>query len=161
MASRLAALAVAAAMLPAAGAAQGTPPRPLAQWEARLDGVFGASSAGQLGVGVNVWAGDYVRTGVLVAAGPSRRDGRTAVSGRVDVVARYLLDPFGEMRWGPYVGGGFSSAWDEPTRWHGYLLAVIGLEGPARRGWRPALEVGLGGGFRAGLALRRARVNAR
>jgi hypothetical protein len=37
-----------------------------------------------------------------------------------------------------------------------YLFAMIGAEGPERRGYAPALEIGLGSGVRASLILRRA-----
>ena len=152
---------VIAAAVPAAGVAQQVAPLPLRQWELRADGIFGSSSAGHLGAGVNVPAGDYTRVGVVVASGPARRLGRTEASARADFVARYLLYPFGEMRWGLYAGGGFTTVYQGASRLHGYLLAEVGVEGPPRGGWRPAFELALGGGFRAGVVLRRARSNAR
>ena len=156
-----AAFVLAVALAPAASAAQDVVLRPRVQWEVRADGIVGAASAGQLGVGVNVPAGYYIRLGAVAASGLSRLEGRTDPCARVDVEARYLLDPFGEIRWGPYAGAGFTTAWDRAERWRGYLLAVIGIEGPVRGGWRTAFEIGLGGGFRAGLVLRRARSNGR
>jgi hypothetical protein len=150
-----------AVLAPAVAAPQELVFRPRVQWEVRADGIFGATSAGQLGVAANLPAGYYVRVGGAVACGPSRRDGHADASARADIVARYLLDPFGEIAWGPYVGAGISAAWNQADPWRSYLLAIIGVEGPVHRGWRTAFEIGLGGGFRAGLALRRARSNSR
>jgi hypothetical protein len=82
-------------------------------------------------------------------------------SGRIDVVTRYLLDPFHEFRWGPYAGAGVSALWDRRANWRGALLLLVGVEGPARAGWRTSVELGLGDGARLGVVLRRARPNAR
>jgi hypothetical protein len=135
--------------------------QPRLQWELRADGLPGAGSAVQLGGGANIPAGYYLRVGVAAAAGPIWRDDRAAPSARVDFVARYLLDPFREIRSGLYAGAGFTSRWDDATHWRGYLLVVAGLEGAEMRGWRPAIEVGLGGGARVSVVLRRARRNGR
>jgi hypothetical protein len=76
-------------------------------------------------------------------------------------MARYLLDPLRQFKWGPYAGGGFTAQWDRRANWHGDLLVLVGIEGPVRAGWRPAVELGLGGGARLGVVLRRARSNGR
>ena len=90
--------------------------------------------------------------------------GAAVFSGRVDLATRFLLDPFHEFSWGPYAGAGFSAQflrWDRRTNWRGDLLVLIGIEGPAHAGWRTAVELGLGGGARLGVVLRRARSNSR
>jgi hypothetical protein len=133
---------------------------PPVQWEARADALFGSLATAQLGVGVNVPAGTYVRLGAVVAAGGAQRAGRTVATGRMDLVTRYLLDPFREARWGPYASAGVSVRRDD-AHWRGYLLAVAGIEGPVHGGWRQAVEIGLGDGFRVGIVLRRARTNGR
>jgi hypothetical protein len=102
-----------------------------------------------------------VRLGASLAAGPEWRDGQAVASARLDLTARYLFDPFHEIPWAPYAGGGFTSTRDDRARLRGYLLVVAGVEGPAYRGWRTAVEAGLGDGFRLGIVLRRARANAR
>jgi hypothetical protein len=131
------------------------------QFEARLDALGGPPAGAQAGVGLNVAAGYYLRIGADAAAGASSRDGATVASGRVDLVTRFLLDPFHEFRWGPYVGGGVTAQWDRRANWRGDLLLLVGVEGPARAGWRTAVEFGLGGGARLGVVLRRARSNGR
>ncbi|MFI5311515.1 MAG: hypothetical protein ACHQQ3_09800 [Gemmatimonadales bacterium] len=150
-----------AATAPSPVAAQDYAFKPRVQWEGRADGVLGPANSWQAGLGANVPADYYVRLGGTVAAGITQRGDRTVASGRIDAMARYLLDPVAEMRWGPYAGAGFSAAWDDGARWRAYLVALLGIEGPARGGWRTAIEVGLGGGVRAGLVLRRTRSNGR
>ena len=135
--------------------------KPRVQWEVRADGIFSSSSTAQAGAGLNVASGYYVRVGLVVAAGETASRGRMFASARTDFTMRYLLDPFQELHWAPYFGAGFSGAHDAATSWRGYLLALAGIEGPSHGGWRPSLELGLGGGVRAGIVLRRARTNGR
>jgi len=149
------------AAAPVSAPAQSEPFKPAVQFEARLDALGGPPAGVQAGVGANIAAGYYVRIGADAAGGASSREGAAVASGRVDVVTRYLLDPFHEFRWGPYAGAGFSAQWDRRTNWRGALLLLVGVEGPARAGWRTAVELGLGGGARLGVVLRRARLNGR
>ena len=153
--------AIALILAPAVALAQSDTFKPLVQFEARLDALGGPPAGVQAGIGANAAAGYYFRIGADVAAGASSRDGRAVASGRVDFITRYLLDPFHESRWGPYVGGGFTAQWDQRANWRGDLLLLIGIEGPAHAGWRTSVELGLGGGARLGVVLRRARSNGR
>ena len=146
---------------PARASAQSEPFKPAVQFEARLDVLGGPPAGAQAGVGANVAAGYYTRIGADLAAGASSHDGGVAACGRVDLAARYLLDPFHEFRWGPYAGGGITARWDGRANWRAGLLLLVGMEGPAHAGWRTAVELGLGGGARLGLVLRRARSNGR
>ena len=83
------------------------------------------------------------------------------IESRADFVSRFSLDSFRQSRWVPYAGGGlsgrFRSLADGGAK--GYLLVFLGIEGPLpdgkMSGWAPAVEVGLGGGARVGLILRR------
>jgi hypothetical protein len=79
----------------------------------------------------------------------------------VDAVARFLLDPFAEHRWGPYAGGGVSVRFDAHERGRSYLLLLLGIEGAPGPGIVPAVELGVGGGWRAGVVLRRGREDRR
>jgi hypothetical protein len=146
---------------PADAPAQAAPFKPAVQFEARLDVLGGPPAAAQAGAGLNVAAGYYTRIGVDAAAGASARDGGVVASGRVDLAARYLLDPFHEFRWGPYAGGGVTVLRTGAAGWRGGLLLLVGMEGPVHAGWRTAFELGLGEGARLGLVLRRARSNGR
>ena len=95
-------------------------------------------------------------------------------SARADLMARFLLDPFREARWGPYAGAGLSVRAEEErhvgdgdvakerVRSRGFLLLALGVEGPELgNGVMPALELGFGGGTRLGLVLRQARPGRR
>jgi hypothetical protein len=140
---------------PAAAHAQ-LPTQPF-QSEVRVDGIFARSSGVEAGYGVSIPAGIYVRTGLVGAVG----SGRHGVESRADFISRFSLDPFRQTRWSPYAGAGlsgrFRSSVDGGAR--AYLLVFVGIEGPVAygqaAGWVPAVEVGLGGGARVGLVLRK------
>jgi hypothetical protein len=154
-------LLAAAASLPAAAqSAPGGRLRP----ELRLDAFVSRTSAVHLGAGVALAVGPQVRLAAVAAAGLAGRPGDgggTVGSVRAELVARYLLDPAGRQRRGPYVGGGVGVRRDGGGAWRELLVLVAGIEGPARPGLVPALELGVGGGVRLGVALRRGAVGRR
>jgi hypothetical protein len=133
------------------------------QSEFRLDAIFARSSAVEAAYGFTVPAGIYVRTGLVAGIGA----GRHGLEGRSDLIARFSFDPFRQSRWAPYAGAGLSGRYrselDGGSK-KAYLLVFLGVEGPLplgeRTGWVPAVEVGLGGGTRVGVILRRG-INAR
>jgi len=148
----------AALVAPALAAQEGRRLQP----EARVDVITGRSTALYAGAGLSRPLGTYVRLGAVVAGG-AVTGGSGSVSGsalrssaRGDLLARFLLDPFLQSRWAPYAGGGASARYDEGDRTRGYMVAFLGVEGPPMGGVLPALEVGLGGGTRLGVTLRRA-----
>lgn len=127
------------------------------QSEVRVDGIFARSSGVEAGYGFSVPTGIYLRTGLVAGVGV----GRHGAEARADFVSRFSLDPFRQSRWAPYGGAGLSGRF-RPISDGGskaYLLILLGLEGPLpdgkTSGWVPAVEVGLGGGARVGLILRR------
>lgn len=139
---------LAATALPAAAFAQETA---RVQPELRLDAFAGPPQAVHAGVGISAPLGTYVRVGGLAGVGA----GANGLSGHTDLAARFTLDPFRDRNWAPYGVGGVSVLYGgSATR--SYLLLLAGVEGPAGRGFAPAVEFGFGGGFRAGLILRRA-----
>lgn len=138
-----------------AGAQAGAQDAPRLQPEARLDVMTGPAWAVHAGLGVTAPLGTYVRFGVVGGIGP----GAGGMTGRGDLIARFTLDPFRERRWAPYGAGGVSARFGDGSR--NYLLLLAGVEGPARRGIAPAFELGVGGGFRAGVILRRALARRR
>ena len=100
-------------------------------------------------------AGVYVRTSVDGAAGVTWRDGSTRASGRVDLISRFLLDPYREVPIGVSLGGGVSVPYASGDRnVRPYLTAVVDVEGRRRRGVTPAIQLGFGGGTRVGVVLR-------
>lgn len=124
--------------------------------EFRADGIFGHGGAAQAGAGIVFPLGVYTRLSVDGAAGPLWHDDAVHASGRVDVIARFLLDPLRETRYGLSVGGGITLPYaDGDKRVGTFLTAVIDLERRMSRGVTPALQIGLGGGTRIGVVLRR------
>ena len=126
------------------------------QPEVRVDVLTPHPTAAQLGAGLEIPFGWYTRLGVVVAGGAARDSGIVVGSGRADAILRFLLDPFRESAWGLSLGGGVSVRYEPLRGWREYLTVVADVEGPARGPVIPALQVGLGGGARVGLVLRRA-----
>ena len=126
------------------------------QPEARADYIDARGATAHLGIGVSIPAGTYVRLGVVAAGGQTWRDGDAVGAGRVDAIARFVLDPLREFRWAPYAAGGLGAMYDETERWRAVLVGALGVEGPALGAVVPAIEVGFGGGTRIGVVFRRA-----
>ncbi len=123
--------------------------------EYRADGIFGRGSTAQAGLGAVYQLGPYVRTSLDAAGGATWYNALTRASGRVDLIARFLLDPFREARLGLSMGGGVSVPYtDGQAHVRPVLTAVVDLEGRMRRDITPALQLGLGGGTRIGVVLR-------
>lgn len=134
--------------------AQGAPvPSPYAEY--RADALLARHATGELGAGLVIPMGIYVRTSLDAAAGATWANGATRAAARADAIARFLLDPFREVPIGVSAGGGVSLAYVDGDRVRPYLVGVIDVEGSAHRGFTPALEIGLGGGTRVGIVLRR------
>jgi len=149
-----------------APAARAQVPRPMTQPELRLDGIFGDQPAVQVGAGVQIPMGYYVRVGFDVAVGVSTEDRKALLGsadtppgpldGRADLLVRFLLDPFRQSAFGLSLGGGLSARSEPGDRVRPRLLVAMDIEGHrSARGVVPALQVGLGGGLRVGLVLRR------
>ena len=123
------------------------------------------------GVGLLWQAGRYVQAGLVVGGGVTRQDAArtqpdhdaTVGSVRAELVARFVVDPLADPfvpsrtapRWLLFggAGGGLLAVRGEESR--SYLLVTVGVMAPAWGRWRPSLELGLGGGTRVGVALRR------
>ena len=124
--------------------------------ELRLDGIASDNRVAiQGGAGLEMPAGYYARIGVIGALGSDLIPSGHELSGRVDVLGRFLFDPFRQMKWGFSAGAGVSLRVREHDRVRPYLLSVIDLEAPRpSSGIAPAFQLGLGGGVRIGMALR-------
>lgn len=124
--------------------------------ELRVDAITAHSvTVVQAGGGVEIPAGYYVRVAVIGAVGAPVTAGASGLDGRLDVIGRFLFDPFREHAWGLSAGAGVSLRVAEHDRVRPYLATVVDLEGPrSASGIAPAFQVGLGGGVRVGAALR-------
>ena len=120
--------------------------------EGRVDAIISNRSTAQAGIGLSMFAGTYVRTGVGGAVGGNGQ----GVTGRVDGFARFHRDPFRQSRWAPYGGGGLSGRFDAGSRPRAFVLIFAGIDGPVRNGLTTSFEIGLGGGARIGVILRQA-----
>jgi len=127
----------------------------LVRTELRVDAILARVTHTHVGIGLGLRTGYNIRLHLAAAGGAAFNDGEQEASVRGDATLRLLLDPFAETRAGLSVGGGISVLYDgfEKTRPVGLL--VLGLEGPPRTPVVWALELGLGGGARLGLILRR------
>jgi hypothetical protein len=132
-------------------------PQQQLQIEGRLDAIVARTTGVEAGLGVSIPSGIYVRSGFVAGVGA----GRHGAEGRTDLVLRFSLDPFRQSRWAPYGGAGISGRYrshlDGGSR--AYLLIFVGAEGPVPfgrpTGLVPAFELGLGGGARFAVILRR------
>lgn len=161
----LLALVIALSAVPTEVSAQ-NPESPGLMPEVRGDVILGRQAAVQLGVGVQIPAGYYVRVGVDGAVGMRVHDTSLStqhqLDGRLDVLARFLLDPFRQTAYGLSLGGGMSLRAEQGDRVRPVLLVAVDLEGRrSMRGLVPAVQVGLGGGTRIGIVLRRGAQGAR
>jgi hypothetical protein len=133
--------------------------------EVRVDGLFGHHSAVQLGAGVQIPFGYYVRMGVDAAVGARLGDNsgtRSRADARLDLLMRFLLDPFRQSPYGLSLGGGIGLRAEPGDHVRPVLLVALDLEGKRwSSGWVPALQVGLGGGARVGVILRKGALRAR
>lgn len=120
------------------------------QSELRVDVLGPAPYSVQPGVGAIVPLGYYVRVSADVGYAPRSSANLVSDHWRADLLTRVTLDPFRQQRWGFSIGGGLS------VRRHAYLAAIADLEGPEMHGVLPALQVGLSGGLRAAVIVRRA-----
>ena len=151
---RLALVAAAVLLTPAvAGAQLGAAPM---YAEYRTDAIVTRGLSAEAGGGVVIPADTYVRVSLDGAAGATWRDGAVRASGRVDAIGRFLLDPFREVPVGVSLGGGVSVPYVAgDARLRPYLTVVVDVEGRMRGGFTPAVQLGLGGGARIGVVLRR------
>jgi hypothetical protein len=133
------------------------------QPEVRLDAIVSdRRSSLQAGAGAEIPVGYYARIGVIGGMGAQTGGDARGAFGRVDVLGRFLFDPFRQSAVGLSAGGGVSLRAErgEPVR--PFLVAAVDIEGRRSSGGiSPALQLGLGGGVRIGAVLRWGAARAR
>lgn len=128
--------------------------------EARLELLAARNTTVQLGAGALWPVSPYLRVGVLAAAGvtsgPAAADSRAA-SGRAEVVARFTPNPDPAARWRPYGQATAGVLAVRGSTGRALVSVAVGAERSPIGAIRPAIEIGIGGGLRVAIALRRAR----
>jgi hypothetical protein len=120
------------------------------QPELRVDVLGPSRYSVQPGLGATFAFGNYARASAVVGYALQADSNQIADRWRADLLGRFLFDPFRQRRWGLSVGGGIS------VRRSAYIVALLELEGPEASGWLPAMHIGVSGGLRGGLLVRRA-----
>jgi len=147
-------------LLPVSGAAaQHVPVRVLP--EARVDLVTGDIVSGQVGGGVHMNSGTYVRIALLAGAGTAWENEDTGASFRFELQGRFHLDPLRNSKYGLYGLGGIATSHDPFADWQSRLIAGAGVELPAHGRATWAIEAAFAGGFRLSLVTRRLTIGRR
>ena len=144
-------------LTPAIGRAQ---QRPGSYGEYRVDLIAATRNAAQVGAGIVTPLGTYVRFGVVGAAGPSWSGGDTRMSGRVEAIGRFTLDPLRETPFALSLGGGITFPFNYTVN-RPLLTAVLDVESRKKGKVTPFVQLGLGGGARLGAGLRTSPLNWR
>lgn len=121
------------------------------QPEVRLDVLGPRPYSVEPGIGVILPLGYYVRVGGGAGYALPLEPTLNGRRWRADLIVRGTFDPFRQQRWALSLGGGLSH-----RRSSTYIAAIAELEGPEMRGLLPAFQIGVSGGVRAGVILRRA-----
>jgi hypothetical protein len=128
--------------------------------EIRLDALLAERrQTYHLGVGAFRSVGRAVRAGVVVGGGITDREAGyqgARLSSRAEVVGRFTLRTSDAGRPQLYLGAGAGALWVTNESGRGVAHLLVGGE-VYGGGWRHAFELGLGGGVRLGVVLRRAR----
>lgn len=140
--------------------AQGFRIEPRVQPEFRAFASAANSWSAGAGIGFNVPAGTYLRVAPMLYAGRRVSDLPQDFV-RIEIVNRFSLDPFREARWGPWVGAGLAAEWERDVRGRALVVVALGTDLPGVSGWRPSVEVAIGGGTRVSLGARPVRRTGR
>lgn len=113
--------------------------------EARVEALTASADALHAGLGLGKRLGRTLSIAALGTAAIAREEG--GVDTRLEVTARFHLDPERRASVAVYAAGGAAALRRDHSEWSGALIALMGAEvGRAR--WLPFFEVGFGGGLR-------------
>ncbi len=125
--------------------------------EARGDLIAGRNTTLQLGVAALWPVSPFLSVGAVAGIGgtrPAAGDGRA--SGRAELVARFTPDPSPSARWRIYGQATAGVLAVRGSTGRALVSVAMGVERVSGGAVRPAIELGLGGGLRVAVALRRA-----
>ena len=129
--------------------------------EARADAFAARIDALHAGVGLATDLGTYFRLAGIIGVGAADVGSEIVASGRAEILGRFVLDPLRQARWGVYGATGVVARYEESPGTRGYLTLLLGVELPSDRPRVTALELGIGGGVRIGIAIREGRSGRR
>ncbi len=130
--------------------------------EVRADALLARDAVAQVAVGVVAAAAYNLRLALDVGAGGVRdASGGVSAAGRVDLLARWLSDPFRQSKRAVHAGGGVGVLLAQGAAPRPVAIVTVGVEGTSDGPWVPGVELGLGGGVRLGVTLRRAPARQR
>jgi hypothetical protein len=127
----------------------------------RTDIFVGTAVGAQVAAGLIVAPAYNVRLQLDLGAGGVPRASGWVSAGRAEFLMRWVSDPFRRSRWAVHAGGGAGVAFESLRAARPLAVVTLGLEGPVHGRWQPGIELGLGGGVRAGLTLRAVRPGRR
>ena len=127
----------------------------------RADLIIDRDVSAQLAGGLAIPAAYNVRLAVDAGVGAASRASNSRTVGRIDATARWLSDPFRRSVWGLYASGGLGLRVEQHAAAVPVAIVALGIEHAGTGAWLRGVEVGLGGGVRIGVTLRRARPNRR
>ena len=122
----------------------------------RVDALIDRDPGAQVALGVAAPVDYNVRLALDAGVGGVHRTAGVAAAGRLDLTVRWLSDPFRQARWAINVGGGIGERFEAHRGPRTVAIVALGIEGPGDGAWVPGVEMGLGGGVRAGVTVRRA-----
>jgi hypothetical protein len=122
----------------------------------RADLILDRDPAAHFAAGIALPAAFNVRVGLDAGAGAVHRASGWVASGRLELLARVLTDPYRRSRWALNAGGGIGQRFEAGAAARTVAIVTVGVEGPSDGYWVPGVELGLGGGVRLGATLRRA-----
>ena len=131
------------------------------RFEGRVDGFSGTVDVVHGGIGVAAELGTYFRLAGIIGGGAAEVADERVATARAEIVGRFVLDPLRQARWGLYGATGVIARYEEGPGTRGFVTLLVGLELPAAGRTIPAVELGMGGGARLALILRRGRPGRR
>ncbi|MBC7842531.1 MAG: hypothetical protein H7099_09465 [Gemmatimonadaceae bacterium] len=127
----------------------------------RADAIIDRDPGAQFALGLAVASTYNVRLELDAGVGGVSRSAGWVPTGRLDLLARWLSDPFRQSRWGISAGAGIGQRVESERTPATVAIVTLGIEGPSDGTWVPGVEIGLGGGLRAGVTFRRAPLRQR
>lgn len=128
----------------------------------RADAIVSRDAGVQLAAGIVAAAAYNLRVAIDGGVGAvQRRGGGVDAAARVDLLARWLSDPYRQSKRAVHAGGGIGVLFEQGMAPRPVAIVTLGVEGTSDGPWVPGVEVGLGGGVRIGFTLRRAPARQR